>query len=744
MSRHNFTPGQRLLVGERAYFVERELNPGVMQLRDEATNTFYERTIESLHELFSEGQLRFLNDLQTESYTKSKYEQLQEADISMLAPKTKAELDRRIAYVKGAKEIGVTRLTKDEFGPIVNKISETIGDSHPPSPIQVYKWYSGYKKSAEDVRALIPRHHKKGNKMARFSPELSSIIDSKIREKYLTIQRLSINDVYEFVVADVGRQNNIRPKTDQLHIPCYDAIKDRIHKLDPYEIMKAREGKLKADRMYRPSEHHPQPTYPLERVEIDHTKLDLFVVDVERRMPIGRPWQTSALDVFSRTNLGFSTGFVSPSYLSIKKCLKHAITPKSYVEKQYPGINHKWDCYGIPDLLIVDNGPELVGNNLANTALQLGINIQFAPVKLPWYKGAKERFFGTLNTKLLHSQPGTTFSNIFDKMEYDPQKNAIIDMPTFRWILHKWIIDVYHRAPNKGLAGIPALVWEKGIKLYPPAMPRDLSELNILLGMTAERKINKNGIELHGIFYNDWSLNKFRREMGKDGKVTVKYDPEELSVIYVWDALKMKFIPVLAVDQEYTRGLTLWQHEVIKRFARENIKKDFNLTDLCIAKAEIQEIVEDAWKKSKRSGTRVRMAKWLGDSLESGYGKIERDPVKKAVKAPANNSQEIDSHLVESAKEKHFANGISMIGTVVSNPAPPSGPADSLQGEIIRDLSVATPVEVGKKGESKRKGQMCEKKGNDPLANQQDQSRENEEDKKDLDLTNWDVGYLNH
>ncbi len=41
----------------------------------------------------------------------------------------------------------------------------------------------------------------------------------------------------------------------------------------------------------------PSVTRPLERVELDHTPLDLIVVDEEDRLPIGRPTVTLALDV---------------------------------------------------------------------------------------------------------------------------------------------------------------------------------------------------------------------------------------------------------------------------------------------------------------------------------------------------------------------------------------------------------------------------------------------------------------
>jgi hypothetical protein len=39
---------------------------------------------------------------------------------------------------------------------------------------------------------------------------------------------------------------------------------------------------------------------PLDLVQIDHTKLDIIVVDDEQRLPIGRPWITLAIDVYSR------------------------------------------------------------------------------------------------------------------------------------------------------------------------------------------------------------------------------------------------------------------------------------------------------------------------------------------------------------------------------------------------------------------------------------------------------------
>jgi len=49
----------------------------------------------------------------------------------------------------------------------------------------------------------------------------------------------------------------------------------------------------------------PRPTRPLEIVQIDHTLVDIMVVDEVQRESMGRPWVTVAFDVATRVALGF-------------------------------------------------------------------------------------------------------------------------------------------------------------------------------------------------------------------------------------------------------------------------------------------------------------------------------------------------------------------------------------------------------------------------------------------------------
>ncbi len=66
-----------------------------------------------------------------------------------------------------------------------------------------------------------------------------------------------------------------------------------------------------------------------------------------------------------------------------------------------------------------------------------------------------------------------------------------------------------------------------------------------------------------------------------------------------------------AVNQEYTQGLTLWQHKVIKNLAAMESNK-IDIVALALAKQKIQEIVEREWQKSHKGKTRQSMARWLG------------------------------------------------------------------------------------------------------------------------------------
>jgi len=346
-------------------------------------------------------------------------------------------------------------------------------------------------------------------------------------------------------------------------------------------------------------------------VEFDHTKLDLMVVDTTTRLPLGRPWLTSMLDAYSRMVLGVYLSFRAPGYLAVMQCLRHAVRPKSYVKNHYPGVEHDWPAWGLPELLVVDNGKEFRSRNFEDACLQLGIEIDFAPPRCGAYKGSVERWFGTQNTRLLHELPGTTFSDIFERGEYDSARHAVLSLDALLELVHVWIVDDYNQQPHRGMRDVPYHRWVEGIARWPPRLPERAADLDVLIGCVAERRITRSGVELFTLHYNSPQLGLIRRALPEGSKARIKYDPADISVVYVLDPSRGAYVVVPALDQEYTVGLSLWQHDVIRSYARLHLAEKVDAQALCRARTHIEHIVARERVAQRSIKSRLSAARYL-------------------------------------------------------------------------------------------------------------------------------------
>jgi len=324
------------------------------------------------------------------------------------------------------------------------------------------------------------------------------------------------------------------------------------------------------------------------------------------------------------------------------RCLKHAILPKTYVPCEFPSVKNRGECYGVPELVVVDNPPEFHSSHFERACLQIGTDIQYSKVLVPWYKGKLERFQGTLNHDLMHGKPGTTFSNILERDDYDTSRHAVVLLSTFREMLHKWVIDVYLQTPHRGIQDTPAHRWHTEMNGLPPPLPRSASELDIVLGMTAQRVVFHYGVELEGLKYNGPELGELRRRMGTGTKVELTFDPGDLGHINVFDPLKETYICVSAVDQAYARGLSLWQHKVIRRYAQRQLEARTDLVALAQAKAEIRALVERDFNRKSTRG-RKRHARFMEDHSSASLS--EREANQPALTGPPSEETASNSGM---------------------------------------------------------------------------------------------------
>ena len=479
------------------------------------------------------------------------------------------------------------------------------------SCISVYRWLKNFTESNYDIRSLFPSYHSCGGKnKERIAPQITDMIKETISEYYNKKQQISIRELWFYLCDEISEFNRFSSR--QLKTPPYSSLARYISKIPEYELVAKRIGNRTAENKFNAIGNGVNVSYPLERVEIDHTPVDVILVD-ENGSSLGRPYLILAIDKFSRQVLGFNIGISNGvGWPEVMLCLKHIMKDKSYVKEIYPFIENEWTAFGMPKTIVIDNGLEFKNNAMKDACYQAGFILQFCPPKVPQWKGSIERFFGTANSGLFHNMPGTTRSNP-KKLGDDenPKKSACLTFSVFIALVHKWIVDVYSQDLNKGAGGIPALIWQKAIEEHPVAWPNNITEAAILLGRTAYRKISRRGIELNTLHYNGPELNKIVMQFTKENNgeaedFLVKYDPQDLGEVYVYDHLiNKKWIKVLCTNYQYAHNLSEWEHIEMKTYAR----KEFGTIDvesLAKSKAFIRKMIENGSSYTEKERARAK------------------------------------------------------------------------------------------------------------------------------------------
>ncbi len=427
----------------------------------------------------------------------------------------------------------------------------------------------------------------------------------------MTREQKKVEQVLKLIQAQIVRENNLRPNEMKLPLPKIRLVRRLINEISAYDRWAARHGRMAAIKKFRSVTSHRITLAPLERVEIDHTQLDLMVVD-EYGFPRGRPWVTACIDDYSRCVLGIIIGFEPPSFHTVAQCLKMAFLPKVFLKRDYPSIKNDWHAHGVMRELVVDNGAEFHSFSLENACYSMGIEIHYSARKSPWFKGKIERFLGTLNAEIAHGHPGTTFSNIFDKEDYDPVKHAVISYSVFKEILHKWVADVYHQKPHHGLDMItPASCWINSIDPSDISLPDNTAQLDALLGRTEHRVLTHKGIELNGLFYNSRELSDLQRRLGDKLKVDIRVDDSNLGSIIVLSPDKKLIYKVPALKSDYANNLSSFQHRLCKKYAQNRWGKS-DPDAYLDALLAIQEMISNE-SSSGRNKQRPKVARWIGE-----------------------------------------------------------------------------------------------------------------------------------
>ena len=291
--------------------------------------------------------------------------------------------------------------------------AEKLAKEHSISIRSLYGWLKRFQQTGK-VSALVDKRETRGSRRSRITKRQLSIIDRIAQDYYETPQKPNTQRTIE--------QVQMACQAEKISAPSARTIRRHIGARNTFYATGKREGhKVARDRygaVYGKS--HQDAQHPLDLVQMDHTQLDIELVDDKKRLPIGRPNITLAMDVFSRAILGFFVSFENSSLLTTGLCLEHAMFPKDEWLKRNK-INHSWPVWGMPKCLHVDNALEFRSNGLKDFCDEYDVRLEYRPVKTPHYGGHVERLFGTIKEQV-HTLPGTTFSNVKQKGEYPSEK----------------------------------------------------------------------------------------------------------------------------------------------------------------------------------------------------------------------------------------------------------------------------------------------------------------------------------
>lgn len=421
-------------------------------------------------------------------------------------------------------------------------------------------------------------------------PRVESIISGLLEASYCSKQKPREASV----IADI----RLKCWEQGLPPPSRKAIHTRIEAIDLYTRLRSREGENAAERAA------PRPgglvaEAPNQIWLIDHTLADIILVDRRYRLPLGRPTLTLIIDAYTRMCAGCFISLGAPSIMQTAMALLRAFMPKEALLES-AGQDWTWPCHGFPQIVHSDNGVDFKSLAIRRGLDTYRVSQDFRPVRQPRYGALIERFIGTLMGEL-HVVPGTTFSNIQQRGQYDSDRKAIMSLDAFeRWVFLQ--ISRYHRSPHRGLDGFtPQSRWEEATAkgFEPRAVPPSYAE-DVLLAFlpSAKRQLSRTGIHFKRLrYWAPWFGGLIRKG---EGSIEIRFDPRDMSYIWVlaptgWDRVHL-----------YHRQppFTLREHELALADLRAQAAGSFNEADVHRLRQQSQELVEEEAKATRSARRR--------------------------------------------------------------------------------------------------------------------------------------------
>lgn len=147
-------------------------------------------------------------------------------------------------------------------------------------------------------------------------------------------------------------------------------------------------------------------------------------------------------------------------------------------------------------------------------------------------------------------------------------------------------------------------------------LPANVAELDLIMGRPYTRTLTHKGIELDGLFYHSPELQELRCRGGTRLIVDVRLDENDMGHIFVIPPDSSRAFRVPALNLEYAKGISRWQHGVFRRRARDT-ERENNSVGWLEAQQEIAQLIEQDFM-IRRKTSRKRVGRYIEDTQHDG------------------------------------------------------------------------------------------------------------------------------
>ncbi|MBP2310218.1 Mu transposase C-terminal domain-containing protein [Azospirillum melinis] len=242
----------------------------------------------------------------------------------------------------------------------------------------------------------------------------------------------------------------------------------------------------------------------------------------------------------------------------------------------------------------------------------------------------------------VHLLPGTTFSNIDEKGDYDPEKTAVMTLSELETWLAIQIVGVYHASIHSTLQLPPMTAWEDAVARRPTPVRHPADPERFLYDFLPfeKRKVTREGIRIFNIHYWDSILSVWAGQT--DSRMPVKYDPRDLSRVFL-QAPDGKHWPIRYRDLRRPR-ITRWEHLEAMRVLRERGRRSGDEAMIFDAIEAQRMLVAEAAARTKAARQAVQRTAYALAGSEAASAMPER--TEPSPPSPADDGPPTDRPLL--------------------------------------------------------------------------------------------------